>query len=72
MWTNADLIHWHIYAALGGDELITLEVLFDGYKQFTNHILSDMTDGKHVDTSFTAAHVSFIVNGEHGCWEKSQ
>ena len=20
-WTNADLIHWHIYAALGGDEL---------------------------------------------------
>ena len=21
MWTNADPIHWHIYAALGGDEL---------------------------------------------------
>ena len=22
IWTNADPIHWHIYAALGGDELI--------------------------------------------------
>ena len=22
IWTNADLIHWHIYAALGWDELI--------------------------------------------------
>ena len=21
IWTNADLIHWRIYAALGGDEL---------------------------------------------------
>ena len=21
IWTNTDLIHWHIYAALGGDEL---------------------------------------------------
>ena len=21
MWTNADLIHWHIYGPLGGDEL---------------------------------------------------
>ena len=21
IWTNADLIHWSIYAALGGDEL---------------------------------------------------
>ena len=21
IWTNADPIHWHIYAALGGDEL---------------------------------------------------
>ena len=22
IWTNADPIHWHIYGALGGDELI--------------------------------------------------
>ena len=22
IWTNADPIHWRIYAALGGDELI--------------------------------------------------
>ena len=22
IWTNTDLIHWHIYAALAGDELI--------------------------------------------------
>ena len=22
IWTNADLIHWHIYVALGGDELV--------------------------------------------------
>ena len=22
IWTNADLIHWHIYAALGGIELM--------------------------------------------------
>ena len=22
IWTKADLIHWYIYAALGGDELI--------------------------------------------------
>ena len=21
IWTNADPVHWHIYAALGGDEL---------------------------------------------------
>ena len=21
IWTNADMIHWRIYAALGGDEL---------------------------------------------------
>ena len=21
IWTNADLVHWRIYAALGGDEL---------------------------------------------------
>ena len=21
IWTNADLINWHIYVALGGDEL---------------------------------------------------
>ena len=23
IWTNADLIHWSLYAALGGDELIS-------------------------------------------------
>ena len=23
IWTNADLIHWHIYAALGGSDLVT-------------------------------------------------
>ena len=22
IWTNADLIHWRMYAALGGDELM--------------------------------------------------
>ena len=21
IWTNADPVHWHVYAALGGDEL---------------------------------------------------
>ena len=27
IWTDADPIHWLIYAALGGDELITI-ILF--------------------------------------------
>ena len=26
LWTNADLIHWRIYAALGEDELIPAQV----------------------------------------------
>ena len=26
IWTNADPIHWRIYAALGGDELNEMEV----------------------------------------------
>ena len=27
IWTNADLIHWRIYAALGGDDLkVVLEM----------------------------------------------
>ena len=26
IWTNADLIHWRIYAALGGDELINRSI----------------------------------------------
>ena len=26
IWTNADLIHWHIHAALGGDELINWQI----------------------------------------------
>ena len=26
IWTNADLIHWHIYAALGGDETSKLVI----------------------------------------------
>ena len=30
IWTNADFIHWHIYAALGGDELKRLILLY-GY-----------------------------------------
>ena len=24
IWTNADQIHWRVYAALGGDELIAV------------------------------------------------
>ena len=27
IWTNADLIHWRIYAELGGDELLRISML---------------------------------------------
>ena len=26
IWTNADPIHWRIYAALGGDDLMVSEI----------------------------------------------
>ena len=26
IWNNADLIHWRIYAAIGGDEVIVVSV----------------------------------------------
>ena len=28
IWTNADPVHWPIYAALGGDELLLYLILF--------------------------------------------
>ena len=31
MWINADLIYWHIYVALGGDELIKLSLFISSY-----------------------------------------
>ena len=31
IWTNADPVHWRIYAALGGDELTTILVASHNY-----------------------------------------
>ena len=36
IWTNADPIHWRIYAALGGDELI-YAVQYVGFNSRINY-----------------------------------
>ena len=46
IWTNADLIHWHIYAALGGDELIGKLIPIDQkyYIYVKNHLFLPLSD----------------------------
>ena len=48
IWTNGDLVHWRIYAALGGAELSTMQraVLCNDLPQDIN-TLSPRQDGRH-------------------------
>ena len=45
IWTNADPIHWCIYAALRGDELISLHALKNESYHEANFVITDGTDG---------------------------
>ena len=46
IWTNADPIHWRIYAALGGDELMTMMLdQFTDMKFLSDYWLQDYIIG---------------------------
>ena len=44
IWTNADPIHWRIYVALGGDELMNMESHCGTNKELTMATMIETTN----------------------------